>query len=773
MAKLIELLFLIFSYLIVFFYSNSYAQENHFVIASGSIGGNYYKTGKYLESLYNNNTNYSFTAIESNGSSDNIELLKNNYADFAIVQRNVLLHSLYNETEGINNIEVISPLFEEKLHIYYRAKKDISFEEFKIKTKDTIPLKIAFTSKSGYSHSLYNMISRYLGLNKININEHYDNYNILISRFKEKEIDALVSFSLPINELEDDEYINHVFFNENQIKLLESRLPNLFKTKLKKNKNHYTLGSWAFLVGVKNKIEYIDNPNILFNLLHNNSHTTDSEYVINQSINTFKESDNEWKAGILKGIPIQDAFSNTINYNTFNYKNFFLQFLTILFIFSIIYFLNIKKLLPNFSYLFLWHRYKHIVFGVVILAIMYLLSVVLLRISEHNFYQKIGIKSQLLNFSDKDLHFWLLIRNLTGIDNGISPLSTIGKLILSLISYLFWIGSLLIALSEFIVYQATKKRKKGLMKISFEDHIVIVGWNDTTNSFIKDTIDAAKNYNGQKERIVSIVPEPEMVLEKHSTLRKLHSEHKLYFVKGEIRDKITLEKSNIYKAKTVVLLAEDNSRRADERTLLRALAIARFCRRKAIKNEIKVSNTSNYKTYDVGHYIDSIYIIAEVNDMQFKKDLMEADVNEVIVSASYAKGVVIQSILNHGVSKVVDELLQFNEYNEFYTVDLTESENSHLIGKTYDDLLLPLRKQKILLIGIKVIYHDEITGNEIIDETELLKLLTKEGLDRQVIVNPITKAEISRKTDQDDQLVVFSTNRKELKSQISKVTFDD
>jgi hypothetical protein len=235
---------------------------------------------------------------------------------------------------------------------------------------------------------------------------------------------------------------------------------------------------------------------------------------------------------------------------------------------------------------------------------------------------------------------------------------------------------------------------------------------------------------------------------------------------------VTLNRANIHKAKTVVLLAEDSSQKADEKTLLRALAITRFCRQKAIDKEKTVAkDTSPVKTYEVGHYIDEIYIIAEINDLQFKNDLMDADVNEVIVSAIYAKGVVTQSILNHGISKVVDELLQFNEYNEFYVVDLALQRNAHLRDKTYDELLLPLRKEKILLIAIKVVYRNREDDKEIIDENEIAKLLHQEGLKRQIIVNPITDEEIARKTDGDDQLIVFSTDRKALIKQLQEVKF--
>ena len=128
------------------------------------------------------------------------------------------------------------------------------------------------------------------------------------------------------------------------------------------------------------------------------------------------------------------------------------------------------------------------------------------------------------------------------------------------------------------------------------------------------------------------------------------------------------------------------------------------------------------------------------------------------------------TLFRSGVSKVLDELLQYNEFNEFYIVDLSDPKNEHLQNKTFDELLLPLRKQKILLVAIKIVYHDH-HNNIIIDNSEIKKRLLEEGLEREVIINPIAENEISRRTDGGDQLIVFATSRKNLEKQIQQIIF--
>ena len=297
-------------------------------------------------------------------------------------------------------------------------------------------------------------------------------------------------------------------------------------------------------------------------------------------------------------------------------------------------------------------------------------------------------------------------------------------------------------------------------------------WTDNTICFVNQILNASANYNNDKSNhIVCVVNEPEVILENNKSLQKLHAGRKLFFVKGNSRDLNTLENANVHEAGTVVLLSEDNTVASDEKTLLRALAISRFCREKAVEEDILLNKTTEYQKIETGKYVDSIYIIAEITDPQFKRDLIQADVNEVVISSVLAKGTIIQSVLNHGVSKVLDEALAYNDFNEFYLVDLMKPEHAHLRGKTYDELLLPLRKQKIQLIAIKVIYHDEF-GDIVLDDDIIQRELQKDGLTREVILNPITDEEIKRETDNDDHLMVLATSREDLERQLQEVRFN-
>ena len=112
----------------------------------------------------------------------------------------------------------------------------------------------------------------------------------------------------------------------------------------------------------------------------------------------------------------------------------------------------------------------------------------------------------------------------------------------------------------------------------------------------------------------------------------------LEFIAGDPKNMEALSSANVEKANAVILLAEDRSQEADERTLLRALAISRYCRQ-----------------FNGQEMLDSIYIIAEINDPQFEDDLLQSDVNEVVCSSEMMEDVILQSSLNHGISEILNE----------------------------------------------------------------------------------------------------------------------
>lgn len=747
--------YFIFILILLFYNHPSLSQSNNdeFLLSSGSVDGNYYKVGKYisqtLDSIYGET---GFINVVSTGSLENVKLLDDRFSDFAILQRDVLLDNIYDEVNGLKNIEMVLPLFQENFLIYTKCneKQFSSFENFAQNIN-----KVGFTSKDGYSYKFFLKLCKLTGINSSKILVIENSYSILAQMLEEGLIDAMISFSLPIKELEKSSNVKKIGLSADEASLVSNRVPNVFLTKNPGTNQGATVGSWTFLVGLETSISEIGE-NISMELIEEINKKNDPiAQQIKKSVDFFKNEDNHT---LLQGIPLTSSLTDILNYNASKIVYLWVILVFILSI-SIIYYAFIKNLESRNNKV-LWMRYKHIIIGTLCILALYFFSVEWLLFSEKEFYRDLGIKSRVLNLTRLDLHFWIIVTNLTGNNNNIFPFSYLGQLLLPFSSYILWIGAAIIASWEFVIYKINRKRLKGMAHYNFSRHIVIVGWKENSLQFVEELLTAKISTRKVKTKIVFMVENPESISESSEKIKTLQISKTICFVAGDAREENALKRANIHQADTVVILSEGISTAADEKTLLRALAISRYCKKMALEDvssritDVLSEGVERVKT---NKFDDSKYIIAELNNNKYRGDLKNSGVNEIINANEYSKNIIIQSLFNHGISKVLDEVLTYDNYNEFYVMDLKEERFKSLQHKTFDELLPILRKKGILLIAIRIVYHDA-DGHEITDESRLQTLLKNEKLQRQILVNPTGEIEIERKADKDDQLIVLCTD---------------
>jgi len=754
-------------------YADSSTQE-YFIISSGSLGGNYNEAGNVISELLNGiRPEYSvFKVITSNGSEENIKRIKDRFSDFAIVQRDVFISNYYGDGDKIKNVSVISPLFQEKFIIYTLRNSNIEFNEFKEHVNSSpTAIRIGLTSLDGTSYKTFSKIASLLGLDVDNITFIVGNYTELLHKYNSKKIDYILTFSLPLKDLDK---ANKVYFNDADIKLLTGRMRYLSAASLDNNR-HRTLGVWALFIGLNSSINQIGEDAIIQSLL--SPELTDSPVgrLINNTFNEFKSSSSLFSHN-LKGLPVIDSYQKAMNRNRSRAGMYLAVILSITIIASLLW-VSLFRHYQRRHWKYLWIRYKYILIGLLLVAIFYLLCMEWLILSEKSFFKENGIKSSILDMARSDIQLWNLVRIFANNDGGVFPISVAGKLTTSLSTYIILIGGISIAVVEYFMYKLIAKRREGLMKVKYEEHIIIAGWSDNTPNLIEELLFACEEYHKRKLMIVCVVADPKSVLENYDYISDLEYRKEIVLVKGYIRNKNTLEQCNAHLAKIIIILAEETGVHADEKTLMRALSIRKYCCEKMRNRQAPSQITEQTATTRSNHEglvrtkeeTNPVYIIAEVNTEEFAPDLRDAGVNGVINRNKIVDGLIVQSILNPGVSKLINNILSFSEdTNEFYTVDLLDPDNGHLRNLTFDELILPLRKQNILLIAIKVIYRD-LAGKEIVDEDEISQLLKAEGLNRQIITNPITEAEINRKTDGDDKLITLAASAEKLDTGLKKI----
>jgi len=92
-------------------------------IASGSIGGEYYKFGDALEKKLSSRTSRPVKNIKTAGTLENLRLLKEGVVEVALLQ-SIVFPDLDND-EASNNISVIGPLYLEPVVVLARKKSGI------------------------------------------------------------------------------------------------------------------------------------------------------------------------------------------------------------------------------------------------------------------------------------------------------------------------------------------------------------------------------------------------------------------------------------------------------------------------------------------------------------------------------------------------------------------------------------------------------------------------------------------------------------------------
>jgi len=749
-------------------------QKTHF-ISTGSYGGSYYNVGLFLDSLLSQQTDLLFQSYSSSGSADNLVNLENHKAEFALVQRDVLLRRTYDPNHPLKNLEVVAPIFEEQFVVYSKSGSNFGITELRENLESQNNTQIGVVKLGNTGYDLFKDISKYFNINTNNTNFVEGSYRALIDKLLRGQVDYLVSFSLPIHELEIDSSINRLFLNKAEMSQIDAKYPHLLGSEFRRDQ--YTFGSWTFLVASSEGTNELPLNFSLYKILNKSESNSRFKEIILESYNHFLNY-KSIKTSVFNGVSTHLALQKDLKLASPIINIHWLIGLLVALMVIVIAFYQVGQLkILQFNYLF--SRNKHILIGFAIILVLYFLCVKEILVAERQFFLETGIKSKLLNMTNWDLHFWVLISNLTGNSNGIFPLTEMGQLLLSITGFVITLGIASILIIEFVIRRIREKKKSGKMKVKYKNHIVITGWNDQALELIQDFIKHSKEFNNSKHKIVIVVEDSKALLESNEKIERLSEKGKIRFVSGDLRQSEVLEKSNVAYANSILLLAEDNTAASDEKTLLRALAISRFCRKllannsnKKMKSKIKNANKpEGGKLYATNTHLDSSYIIAQINNKIYAEDLKNADVNEIVVSSTYGRNVINQSLLNHGVSKIMDELLNFNEYNEFYTIDLLETENKHLVGKTFDNLLMKLRSQEILLIGIKQIFRNK-RGEEIIDQNTISDLIKKDSenkIKRQIIVNPIGDYERDRLTDGDDKLIVFAKNMKVLKKGVAKL----
>jgi voltage-gated potassium channel len=285
-----------------------------------------------------------------------------------------------------------------------------------------------------------------------------------------------------------------------------------------------------------------------------------------------------------------------------------------------------------------------------------------------------------------DSLWWTLVTMSTVGYGDIVPVTTAGKTIGTIC--MFGGPLLMVSLIGSVgadVYGRWTKGVKGMSQVKAKGHIVICGWNNKARDIVQEL-----RAGELKERPITIVDDK--IDSKPAEIGHVS------FVRGNAAELHTLNKANIAAADFAVVLAEDNTAIADQRTVLTILAIQK-------------TNPS-------------IISCAELNDANNEEHLLRAGCSIIINSSMITSRLMAMSLQNPTVNKIIKELVS-QEGNEIYRVAVPAG----YIGRPFADILSEIKKSSgVVLIGFERNRESLInpSADRVLEAGDLLLVLSEE-----------------------------------------------
>jgi voltage-gated potassium channel len=256
-------------------------------------------------------------------------------------------------------------------------------------------------------------------------------------------------------------------------------------------------------------------------------------------------------------------------------------------------------------------------------------------------------------------------------------------------------------------------RRGGIMakKVNLSGHTIICGWNFQGELIVKELLSAEVR---QKRGVVILTDSEERPLK----------DERVEFIKGDPSQDEDLIRAGIMKADSVIVLTDltKGANEADAEALMVVLAV------ESLNREVHTC----------------VQIVNSANRMHLER----AHADEIICLDQVGGSLAVASALNHGVSRIVSELLNFDLGSEFYRYDGYISER--LVGKEFAEAVQLLAQQHIILLAVETGYSEELLQQL---SADVLYKLPEE--DRVMVVNPQSRYEIR----QGDALFVIAESQ--------------
>ncbi len=316
-----------------------------------------------------------------------------------------------------------------------------------------------------------------------------------------------------------------------------------------------------------------------------------------------------------------------------------------------------------------------------------------------------------------DAIWWALVTITTVGYGDLYPVSFWGRII-----GIIFIMLGFIAFSIFTAFIASTfidikfKERKGLGTIKQKNHIVICGWNSSTNKIL----DFLSNVDNKK----TVVLLNELDADEIANIQSKFPNLDIKFIKGDFTNQDILNRTNIKQASHVILMYDEskpNSVPSDERTII------------AVHNIIYMKLKGK--------------ISVQLKDEKYLPNIRQEKIHNVVIYDNIGGNLLANSTLYPAVPDFVQELIKYKNGIGFREMEIPKD----FIGKTFGELLNYFLTENIILIGI-VSEQLEFTIDKILsDDSSSIDQFIKEQFEksRKKLPTDKTKSYIKIKPDND------------------------
>jgi voltage-gated potassium channel len=255
-------------------------------------------------------------------------------------------------------------------------------------------------------------------------------------------------------------------------------------------------------------------------------------------------------------------------------------------------------------------------------------------------------------------------------------------------------------------------------------NLLVIGWNPRAERVVRELFGAGET--GQGHYSVAVLSKQKVDSGQFAEFDSLG----VTFVAGHTFDKKVLEQLGAHQARSIIVMADDNTNDPDAETALNVLAIRSLCKEKGIPNN------------------HGPRIVAEVMNHRKMTLIRDAGAHDVVCHQDFGLGILAQSAFAAKVTEIYDELLSYSpDTNEIYV--LTSPREDHA-GDIPEDLWDSLFQGKTFVEALEVFnqYRDA--------ENPAILIGVRRG--KSLMLNPRNTIHLQR----GDDLVVIAFTRPRL-----------